>query len=697
MEHSGQGSDMRGREDEQMSMPEGEPVGGMNHSMHAMNHEHGSMAHDHHGSMVRDFRRRFWVCLVATVPILLLSQPILAFLHLDRGPLFAGSDWVLMALSAFVYCYGGSPFLRGSVQELRARRPGMMSLIAMAISVAFFYSVAVSLGLAGMSFYWELATLIDIMLLGHWIEMSSLMAASRALENLASLLPSTAHVFMPDGTVMDHPVAHLRVGDRILVRPGEKIPADGSVEQGRSGVNEALLTGESKSIAKAVGDRVIGGSVNEDGALTIVVQKVGEETYLAQVVSLVRRAQEARSRTQDLADRAAMWLTIAALGAGVLTMGVWMALGKGLAFALERTVTVMVTACPHALGLAIPLVVARSTGLLAQRGLLLRDRTAFESARSVNAVIFDKTGTLTTGILSVQNVIAAHGFSAPAQVLRLAASVEIQSEHPIARAIVNAARLQSPDLEQAEAFEALPGIGARAEVGGHVVAVVRPGYLSEHGLAWPAELKGREVDEEGKTVVVVLQDDTVLGAILLSDMVRPESREAIAALHAMKIKTAMLTGDSSASASVVAADLGLDEVVAEVMPGNKAARVRDIQDEGLVVAMVGDGINDAPALAQADVGVAIGTGTDIAIETADVILVRDDPRDVVTLILVARKTYRKMVQNLVWALAYNVVAIPLAAGVLAGAGFVMNPAVGAVLMSLSTVIVAANAQSLKGS
>ncbi|HOV49895.1 MAG TPA: copper-translocating P-type ATPase [Candidatus Cryosericum sp.] len=669
----------------------------MDDPMHAMNHEHVGMARGHHGSMVRDFRQRFWVCLVATVPILLLSEPVLVFPHLGTGLLFAGSDWVLMALSAFVYWYGGTPFLRGSVQELSARKPGMMSLVAMAISIAFFYSIAVSLGLTGMSFYWELATLIDIMLLGHWVEMSSLMAASHALENLASLLPSTADVFMPDGTLMDHPVGHLRAGDRILVRPGEKIPADGSVEQGRSGVNEALLTGESKSVAKTAGDRVIGGSVNEDGALTIIVQKVGEETYLAQVVSLVRQAQDARSRTQDLADRAAMWLTVVALGAGVLTMGAWLALGKGLAFALERTVTVMVTACPHALGLAIPLVVARSTGLLAQRGLLLRDRTAFESARSVNAVIFDKTGALTTGMLSVQNVVASEESFTTAQVLRLAASVEIQSEHPIARAIVDAARLHSPDVDQADAFEALPGIGAKAEVGGHTVQVVRPGYLREHDLPWPVVLKNREADEKGKTVAVVLQDNAVVGAILLSDTVRLESRQAIAALRAMSIKTVMLTGDSKTSASAVATELGLDEVVAEVMPGDKAARVRDIQDEGLVVAMVGDGINDAPALAQAYIGIAIGTGTDIAIETADVILVRDDPRDVVTLILVARKTYRKMIENLVWALAYNVVAIPLAAGVLAGAGFVMNPAVGAVLMSLSTVIVAANAQSLRGS
>jgi len=392
-----------------------------------------------------------------------------------------------------------------------------------------------------------------------------------------------------------------------------------------------------------------------------------------------------------------MWLTVVALGAGVLTMGAWLALGKGLAFALERTVTVMVTACPHALGLAIPLVVARSTGLLAQRGLLLRDRTAFESARSVNAVIFDKTGALTTGMLSVQNVVASEESFTTAQVLRLAASVEIQSEHPIARAIVDAARLHSPDVDQADAFEALPGIGAKAEVGGHTVQVVRPGYLREHDLPWPVVLKNREADEKGKTVAVVLQDNAVVGAILLSDTVRLESRQAIAALRAMSIKTVMLTGDSKTSASAVATELGLDEVVAEVMPGDKAARVRDIQDEGLVVAMVGDGINDAPALAQAYIGIAIGTGTDIAIETADVILVRDDPRDVVTLILVARKTYRKMIENLVWALAYNVVAIPLAAGVLAGAGFVMNPAVGAVLMSLSTVIVAANAQSLRGS
>jgi Cu2+-exporting ATPase len=650
--------------------------------------------HDHHTHMIRDFQTRFLVCLALTVPVLLLSEPVQMLLHLGTKLQFPGSMWVLFALSAFIYAYGGVPFLKGMVDELRARTPGMMTLIAMAITVAFVYSAAVSLGLQGMVFYWELATLIDIMLVGHWLEMRSVMGASRALESLARLMPSDAHVVMPDGMVMDHAVAHLKAGDRVLVKPGEKVPVDGRVEGGASSVNEAMLTGESRPVDKRPGDAVIGGAINGEGALTVVIEKVGGDTYLAQVIDMVRHAQESRSKTQALADRAAFWLTVIALGAGALTLTAWLLLGKGLAFALERMVTVMVTTCPHALGLAIPLVVSVSTALLAQNGLLLRNRTAFEQARNLQAVVFDKTGTLTMGSFGVTDVVPLSETSTPEEILRLAGAVEAQSEHPIALGIVRSAQERSIALPPTTEFLALPGVGAQATVDGRVVMVVRPGYVVEHGLIGPSA-QIEVLTSQAKTVVYVVVDGVVQGAVALADTIRPESRDAVAALHQMGIKSIMLTGDSRAAAEWVAKDLGLDDFFAEVLPHEKAARIQEVQRRGLTVAMVGDGVNDAPALAQADVGIAIGAGTDVAIETADVILVRDDPRDVVAVVQLSRATYRKMLQNLAWATGYNVVAIPLAAGVLAGVGFVMSPAIGAVLMSLSTIIVAINARLLK--
>ncbi len=655
---------------------------------------HGAhQGHDHHAHMIEDFQRRFWVCLALTVPILLLSEPVQMLLHLGTKLQFAGSTWILVALSTFVYVYGGMPFLKGMVEELRAKTPGMMTLVAVAITVAFVYSAAVSLGLQGMVFYWELATLIDIMLLGHWLEMKSVMGASRALESLARLMPSDAHMIMPDGMVMDHPVAHLNVGDRVLIKPGEKIPVDGRVMDGVSSVNEAMLTGESRPVDKKAGDAVIGGAINGDGALTVVIEKVGNDTYLAQVIDMVRQAQESKSKTQALADRAAFWLTIIALSAGTLTLVVWLLLGKGLAFALERMVTVMVTTCPHALGLAIPLVVSVSTSLLAQNGLLLRNRTAFEQARNLQAVVFDKTGTLTMGSFGVTDIVPLNEAGTPEELLRLAGAVEAQSEHPIALGILHSAQERSITLPQISEFLALPGIGAQAAVDGHKVMVVGPGYVMDHHLA-PSSPDVDTLVSQAKTVVYVLIDGAVLGAIALADTIRPESREAVTALHAMGIKCIMLTGDSRAAAQWVASDLGLDDFFAEVLPHDKAARIQEVQERGLVVGMVGDGVNDAPALAQADVGIAIGAGTDVAIETADVVLVRDDPRDVVAVVRLSRVTYRKMLQNLAWATGYNVIAIPLAAGVLAGVGFVMSPALGAVLMSLSTVIVAINARLL---
>jgi len=670
----------------------------MAHAGHDMGESHAGhdehQGHNHHSHMIRDFQTRFLVCLVLTVPVLLLSEPVQMLLHLGTKLQFAGSTWILFALSAFIYVYGGMPFLKGMFEELRARTPGMMTLIAMAITVAFVYSAAVSLGLQGMVFYWELATLIDIMLLGHWLEMKSVMGASRALESLARLMPSDAHVIMPDGTVMDHPVAHLAAGDRVLVKPGEKIPVDGRVEDGTSSVNEAMLTGESRPVDKKPGDAVIGGAINGEGALTVVIEKVGSDTYLAQVIDLVRHAQESRSRTQALADRAAFWLTIIALSAGMLTLVSWLLLGKGLAFALERMVTVMVTTCPHALGLAIPLVVSVSTALLAQNGLLLRNRTAFEQARNLQAVVFDKTGTLTMGSFGVTDIVPLNETSTPEEILRLAGAVEAQSEHPIALGIVRSAQERSITLPQITQFLALPGIGAQATVEGHKVMVVRPSYVVEHELVG-SSAQIDTLTSQAKTVVYALVDGVVQGAVALADTVRPESRDAVTALHQMGIKCIMLTGDSRAAAQWVAQDLGLDDFFAEVLPGEKAAKIQEVQKRGLTVAMVGDGVNDAPALAQADVGIAIGAGTDVAIETADIILVRNDPRDVVAVVRLSRATYRKMLQNLVWATGYNVVAIPLAAGVLAGVGFIMSPAVGAIFMSLSTIIVAINARLLK--
>ena len=670
------------------------------HESHTMTsnqqHDHAlevhAGGHDHHAHMIRDYWRRFLVCTALTVPVLLLSEPIQQALHLGSWLQFPGAGWLLVILSAVIYVYGATPFLQGMVQELQQRSPGMMTLVAMAVTVAFLYSVAVSLGLPGMIFYWELATLVDIMLLGHWLEMRSVVGASRALESLARLLPSEAHVIMANGMVMDHPVAHLKPGDNVLVKPGERVPVDGQVLGGASDVNEAMLTGESNPIDKKTGDSVIGGSINGQGALTVIIEKVGSGTYLAQVIDMVRRAQESRSRTQVLADRAARWLTIAALSAGALTLAIWLLLGRGLAFALERTVTVMVTACPHALGLAIPLVASVSTSLLARNGILLRNRSAFEQTRSVQAVVFDKTGTLTMGAFGVTGVVATTGFE-PDDVVRLAAAVERQSEHTIAKGITQYATKHNVGVSVASGFQAIPGVGAQATVDGHAIMVASPGYLrsTDHPISSP---EVERLTAQSNTVVVVLVDGNVAGAIALADTVRPESREAVASLQRMNIRCIMLTGDARATAQKVADELRLDEVFAETLPDQKAAKIREVQERGLTVAMVGDGVNDAPALVQSDVGMAIGAGTDVAIETADVVLVRDDPRAVAAAVLLSRATYRKMVQNLLWATGYNVIAIPLAAGILAGSGFVLSPALGAALMSLSTIIVAINARLL---
>jgi Cu2+-exporting ATPase len=599
--------------------------------------------------------------------------------------------WVLFGLSSVIFFYGGYPFLKGMVDELKEKEPGMMTLIGLAIGVAYGYSSVVVFGLQGKVFFWELATLIDVMLLGHWIEMRSVMGASRALEELASLMPSEAHRLLPDGSVEDVPLAELSAGDKVIVKPGEKIPADGEVMEGETSVNEAMITGESKPVPKGSGDEVIGGSINAEGSITVEVSKTGEDSYLSQVIELVEEAQQSKSRSQDLASRAALWLTILALAAGAITLFVWLLIAqRELAFALERTVTVMVITCPHALGLAVPLVVAVSTAISAKNGLLIRDRAAFERGRKIEALIFDKTGTLTKGEFGVTDTLLFDEELKEEDLLHLAASVESRSEHPIAQGIVSAAG----ELGSVESFHSIPGKGAEGQVDGRDVKVVSPGYLQQNDMAVDDGRVG-ELSGQGKTVVFVVVDGQLKGAIALADIIRPESREAITRLKGMDISCMMLTGDNEQVARWVADELGLDEYFAGVLPDEKAAKVKEVQSRGFVVAMTGDGVNDAPALAQADVGIAIGAGTDVAVETADIILVRSNPLDAVAIVDLAHATYAKMVQNLAWATGYNAVAIPLAAGALYSFGILLSPAVGALLMSLSTVIVAVNARFLR--
>ncbi|NOY09663.1 MAG: copper-translocating P-type ATPase [Spirochaetes bacterium] len=663
------------------------------HSSHEGHEGHGGHeGHaNHHEQMVADYRKRFWVSLIITIPILALSSMIQKFLGLREVISFEGEIYVLFGLASVVFFYGGWPFLKGLVLELRKKQPGMMTLIALAITTAYIYSSLVVFGLPGTGFYWELATLVSIMLVGHWIEMRSVMGASKALEALAKLMPSEAHKIFPDGSTQDVTLDNLGVGDRVLVKPGEKLPVDGIVIDGESSVNEAMLTGESKPVIKGKGDQVIGGAINGEGSLVIEIKKTGKDSYLSQVVELVRQAQESKSRSQDIASRAALWLTMIALGAGGITLFVWLAIvHKDLAFALERTVTVMVITCPHALGLAVPLVVAVSTAISAKNGLLIRNRAAFEHARNIQAIIFDKTGTLTEGKFGVTDTVIFDENFKKEEILKYAASVEANSEHPIARGIVASVKETFPVKD----FKAITGRGAVGIVDGREVKVVSPGYLREQKLDVNDE-RIEKYSSQGKTVVYVMLDGAVKGAVALADIIRKESKEAIKRLRKMGIRSIMLTGDNQKVANWVAEEVGVDEVFAEVLPHEKADRVKEVKARGLVVAMTGDGVNDAPALASADVGIAIGAGTDVAIETADIVLVRSNPMDVVTIMDLARATYRKMVQNLAWATGYNFFAIPLAAGVLYNLGIVLSPAAGAVLMSLSTVIVAINARLLK--
>ena len=652
---------------------------------------HGGHGHHNHGDMVEDFKKRFYISLIVTIPILILSPMIQSFLGVDWQLPY--NQYILFVLSTFIFFYGGWPFITGGKDELKEKNPGMMTLIGLAILVAYVYSSLTVFGLEGQDFFWELATLIDIMLLGHWIEMRSVMGASNALEELVKLVPSEANKQDENGEIVVVQVADLKNNDKVLVKPGERIPVDGAIVDGHSAVDESMLTGESVPIEKTNGDEVIGGSVNKEGSLTIQVEKTGEESYLSQVIIMVREAQESKSRTQDITNKAAKWLFYIALVSGFITLFVWLLLGYPFDTALERMVTVMVITCPHALGLAAPLVIAVSTSISAKHGLLIRNRANFEGARNLNAVVFDKTGTLTQGEFGVTNIVPEEGYKEE-DVLNYAASLEQNSEHPIATGIINSAKEKGLHFKKVSDFESLTGKGIQGMIDGKKVNVVSPGYVNSQDMTYDKQ-QFNNMSEEGKTVVFVLLDDELIGMVALADIVRDTAKEAVAHLKDEGIHSIMLTGDNEKVAHWVAGQLDIDEVYAEVLPDKKADQIKKVKEKGWKVAMTGDGVNDAPALATADLGIAIGAGTDVAMETADVVLVKSNPKDVVSLIDLSKKTYRKMVQNLWWAAGYNILAIPLAAGVLAPVGIVLSPAAGAILMSLSTIIVAINAKLLK--
>ena len=653
-------------------------------------HDHGD--HDHHSP--KAFRDRFWLSLVLTLPILYLSEDIQRWFGYEAIT-FPGAEWVGPVFGTVLFFYGGWPFLQGFVHEMRARQPGMMTLISMAITVAYGYSLAVTLGAPGMELYWELSTLIVIMLLGHWIEMASVEGASKALEHLAELVPNEARLLLDDGSTETVPVHELSEGDRILIRPGDQIPADGDVVDGASSVNEAFLTGESKPVSKEEGDEVVAGGVNGEGALTVEVKRTGGETTLSQVQRLVEEAQASRSQFQNLADRAAFWLTLIAIGAGSLTFVTWLLIGFEFNFAIVRTVTVLVMACPHALGLAIPLVVVNATAMSAQNGILVRNREAFERARDIDVVCFDKTGTLTKGEHVVQSV-HTNGIDED-RALTLAAALENRSEHHLAAAIVEAARereLQAPSIKD---FEVAAGKGVSGLLDGQTYRIGRLEWREEFGIDFPDALQEPydAVNERGESVVALMDEAEVVALIALADQVRPSAKSAVDALREMGVESVMITGDAEAVAQTVADELGIERYYARVLPGDKAEIVRDLQNEGQQVAFVGDGINDAPALAQSNLGIAIGAGTNVAIESADLVLVDNDPEDVTRALRLSVITYRKMIQNLFWATGYNVIALPLAAGVAFPLGVLLSPAVGAVFMSASTVIVAVNAMLMR--
>jgi Cu2+-exporting ATPase len=661
----------------------------MDHSMHEGHENHD---HDKHAGHNPDmFKKKFWLSLVLTIPAVLYSHTIMELLDYSM-PTFWGSEWIPAIFGIIIFFYGGLVFLKSAKAELVTRQPGMMTLISLAISVAFIYSLAVTLGLEGMDFWWELATLVTIMLLGHWLEMASVVNAQGALKELAKLLPDEAELVTKSGT-KTVTIASLKVGDIVLVRPGTAIPTDGEVIKGKSDVNESMLTGESKSVDKDVKSLVIGGTINGSGALTVKVTKVGDDTALAGIMKLVAEAQSSKSKTQIIADRAAYYLTFVAIGAAILTAIGWTIFSdESMSFILERVVTVLVIACPHALGLAVPLVTAISTSLAAKNGLLVRERMALESARNLDVILFDKTGTLTKGEQGVIDIVTDGMKSS--ELLALAGSVELESEHPIAKAIVRFAKEKKLNVSSAKNFSAMSGRGASAIVNGKTIYVGGPRLIEELSAKQSPEVKKayESASREGKTVVYVVADKKVLGAIMLADVIRPESKEAVRLLQESGKRVAMLTGDAKGVAAWVASELGIKEFFAEVLPEHKADVVKKLQSDGSKVAMVGDGVNDAPALTQANVGIAIGAGTDVAIESAGIVLASSDPRGVAKIVILSKATYSKMVQNLFWGAGYNVVAIPLATGV---TGFILSPALGAVFMSLSTIIVAINAQFLR--
>ncbi|NEW84569.1 MAG: copper-translocating P-type ATPase [Mariniphaga sp.] len=649
----------------------------------------GMQEHDHHKMMIADFKKRFWVCLAITIPVLVFSPMIQEFFRYHL--LLPGNKYVLLILSSIIYFWGGWPFLKGFWGEIRKGSPGMMMLISMAISVAYIYSAATVFGLPGMDFFWELATLIVIMLLGHWLEMKSVLGASKALQLLVSMMPAEAHRVKPDGQVEDVKLEILAKDDVIMIKPGEKVPADGIIVEGSSYLNEAMLTGESKPVKKEIENKVIGGSINGNGSLKVKVEHTGKDSYLNKVISLVEEAQKSKSKMQNLSDRAAKWLTYISLLIGFGTLATWLILGFPFVFALERMVTVMVIACPHALGLAIPLVVAISTAVSAQHGLLIRNRTAFEDSRKISVILFDKTGTLTKGNFGVTRIVTVDKQLSEDDLLRLSSALEQSSEHPIAVGIVRDAKKKKITIPNPEKFNAITGKGVEASVEGKNIKVVSPGYLKDKNIPVPDDA----FSSAAETIVFILIDEKLAGYIALADEIRPESKEAINVFKKNGIKVLMATGDNEQVAKAVSDKLGLDGYFAEVLPDQKVKIVKDLQNKGEFVAMTGDGVNDAPALAQSNVGIAVGSGTDVAAETADIILVNSNPQDIANLILFGKATYRKMIQNLAWATGYNVIAIPLAAGALYNAGIVLGPAVGAVFMSLSTIIVAINAQLLR--
>jgi P-type Cu2+ transporter len=658
-----------------------------------VDHQHGknpSMGHTGHNynSMIGDFKKRFYVVLILTIPIMLLSMMIQKFLGVDWQ--FAGSQYILFGLSTIVFFYGGWPFLKGLVDEVKAKNPGMMFLIGFAITVAYIYSVAIVFGLQGMDFFWELATLILIMLLGHWIEMKSVAGASKELELLVQLMPATAHMVMPD-MVHDINTDTLKANDIILVKPGEKVAADGIILEGESYLNESMLTGESKPVQKVKGDKVIAGAINGNGSIKVTVSHAAKDSYLSQVIKLVDDAQKSKSQTQLLADKAARWLTIIALVTGVATFLYWYLTGQSLAFAMERMVTVIVICCPHALGLAVPLVVAKSTALSAKNGLLIKNRTVFENARKITTIVFDKTGTLTVGKFEVSKIVSLQKELTENEIIRLASALEQKSEHPIATGILQKVKDLAIIIPATENFNAITGKGVEATVEGKKILVVSPGYLKENNLAIPEGFTANDTE----TVVFLIVNNQSAGYIALSDEIRPESAEAIKTLKENNIKSILLTGDNSKVAKSVSDTLGMDSFIAEVLPHQKLEKIKELQSKGEFVAMTGDGVNDAPALTIADVGIAVGSGSDIAAETAGIVLVNSNPKDIVSLILFGKATYRKMIQNLIWATGYNVIALPLAAGVLYKQGILLSPAAGAVLMTVSTIVVAINASFLK--